>query len=1414
MKPNHLIVASTVALGLLLAASAALAAGPLAPDPPGLTRLQGQLTTVSGAPLPGPVTLEVSLYDSEVALVPIYTETFTNVPLIFSRFAVNLGTNPNAPSPPLMDLFEGYADVWMGISVDGGVEMTRQPLLTVPWAELSRRAKVADRLGQTCDLGYYLTYGALGWECTPPGFDCVGCVTGTNIADGTVNSSDIQDGSISPSDVSFKYAGSATQGGAALDLACSGCVSGSEIQANAVLGGVVTVGALSLVDVSGSGTWTVLEDLLSGLQFTHDGALALEVASNGDLFVGGGVAVGAAGGTTYPVISDSGQWIGDPAGLQGPPGPAGPAGPTGADGPQGPVGPVGPTGPTGPAGAVGPQGPQGPVGAVGPGGPTGAQGPIGPQGPQGPQGLKGDKGDKGDPGVAGPAGADGPPGPVGPQGPTGSNGAPGPTGPTGPAGAQGPAGPQGPTGTFYGYEVDRPNFGTMEPSGFFQSSAPVDPVPDNAHSWNHLISGRHSNVGNNHQFQLAASYAVNDRMFFRKIAGGAATYNPTWNEVATRGANTFAGAQTISGSLAVTGPTTVTGTSTVNGSQQVNGDLVVTGSISGKLRGEYVAGTCTAGQWLRIASNSGDRAGATFTLRDYISSGGHSQLTVNVGFSFGDEVGASVTLVNHHRYYQTTFTQLRIVEASTYDPNYLEVYCNRTGSVNFSIYDNQQANGWVPVAWTAGAVPGGYTARVYDIDNLFVVGDYQNRLTVKRGGFVGIGTSTPGALLEVTGGTLYANGGWVYVSGQQGLYFNSYGGGLRMLDSTWVRTYNGSSFLSEGHLQVDGRSGFGGSPHGSYRVQVAGDVLVNGGWLRVSGNQGLHFESYGGGWYMVDTTWVRAYADKNVLTGGEMRAGYLYSTGSARVDGNLGVGNGSPAYRIHASGDIYADGGWLRVSGGAGLYFQTYGGGWRMTDSTWIRTYGGKNVWVEGALHTEGALEIAGSSALNFSSYGGGWYMVDTSWIRAVGNKGVYTGGIIYADGNWVYVSGTNGIYFASYGGGFRMLDSTWVRTYNGKSLMSEGDLWVTGNTGLGTSGPAYKLDVIGDIRATGHIRVDGGNYFYFNSYGGGWYMADTSWVRTVNGKGIYAGGGTIATAGSIGAGTSGPAYRIHAIGDIYADGGWFRVSGARGLYWESYGGGWYMEDATWMRLYNGKNLYAGGGTIRTDGRLEVGGSGSTFSATNGGNITFNPSNMGNGLTMSVGYGSYTMLNPQAANLAMLGDYGLPYYWVQATYMFRTYEYALSDSRVKKDIRPIAYGLDTVLKLRGVEYHMNPDVHPFLRQNRTAERDAKASHLEMGFIAQDLKEVLPEMVEYDEKLGFWTVRNYEQLLPVFAKAIQEQQAMITSLRAEVAALKGGASAPAATVAPIAFRPGTADPRDAQIEALERRLQRLEAGIEN
>lgn len=74
------------------------------------------------------------------------------------------------------------------------------------------------------------------------------------------------------------------------------------------------------------------------------------------------------------VVSSTGQWVGDPTGLQGPPGPMGPQGDTGA---------------TGTAGPQGPQGPQGLQGAQGLQGLTGPQGPTGPQGEPGTPGAAG-----------------------------------------------------------------------------------------------------------------------------------------------------------------------------------------------------------------------------------------------------------------------------------------------------------------------------------------------------------------------------------------------------------------------------------------------------------------------------------------------------------------------------------------------------------------------------------------------------------------------------------------------------------------------------------------------------------------------------------------------------------------------------------------------------------------------------------------------------------------------------------------------------------------------------------------------------------------------------------------------------------------------------------------------------------------
>lgn len=48
----------------------------------------------------------------------------------------------------------------------------------------------------------------------------------------------------------------------------------------------------------------------------------------------------------------------------------------------------------------------------------------------------------------------------------------------------------------------------------------------------------------------------------------------------------------------------------------------------------------------------------------------------------------------------------------------------------------------------------------------------------------------------------------------------------------------------------------------------------------------------------------------------------------------------------------------------------------------------------------------------------------------------------------------------------------------------------------------------------------------------------------------------------------------------------WFRSTGSTGWRSQTYGGGWYMSDSTWIRTFGGKSVYQNTGQIRTDGFL------------------------------------------------------------------------------------------------------------------------------------------------------------------------------------------------------------------------------------
>uniref|UniRef100_UPI004048467D tail fiber domain-containing protein n=1 Tax=Algoriphagus sp. TaxID=1872435 RepID=UPI004048467D len=90
-----------------------------------------------------------------------------------------------------------------------------------------------------------------------------------------------------------------------------------------------------------------------------------------------------------------------------------------------------------------------------------------------------------------------------------------------------------------------------------------------------------------------------------------------------------------------------------------------------------------------------------------------------------------------------------------------------------------------------------------------------------------------------------------------------------------------------------------------------------------------------------------------------------------------------------------------------------------------------------------------------------------------------------------------------------------------------------------------------------------------------------------------------------------------------------------------------------------------------------------------------------------------------------------------------------SDRRLKENIKGTKYGLDEVLKLEPVDYNF------------------KSNGLEqIGFIAQDVKTLIPEVVtgkEGDIQKGETLGIAYSSLIPVLTKAIQEQQALIARL---------------------------------------------------
>ena len=152
-------------------------------------------------------------------------------------------------------------------------------------------------------------------------------------------------------------------------------------------------------------------------------------------------------------------------------------------------------------------------------------------------------------------------------------------------------------------------------------------------------------------------------------------------------------------------------------------------------------------------------------------------------------------------------------------------------------------------------------------------------------------------------------------------------------------------------------------------------------------------------------------------------------------------------------------------------------------------------------------------------------------------------------------------------------------------------------------------------------------------------------------------------------------------------------------------------------------------------------------------------------------------IHPASSGYGYIGVSNANWMHVYTTNIHRTNELTLSDRSTKLNIRSLienrstSTNLDKVLALNPVKYDINMDTHPFFKDVELKEGQLEDSKNNLGFIAQELMEVIPEMVVFDKDYQLYTIRNYEQMFPIIVGAMQEMKAENDDLKLRIERLE-------------------------------------------
>jgi hypothetical protein len=324
-----------------------------------------------------------------------------------------------------------------------------------------------------------------------------------------------------------------------------------------------------------------------------------------------------------------------------------------------------------------------------------------------------------------------------------------------------------------------------------------------------------------------------------------------------------------------------------------------------------------------------------------------------------------------------------------------------------------------------------------------------------------------------------------------------------------------------------------------------------------------------------------------------------------------------------------------------------------------------------------------------------------------------------------------------------------------------------SGAVGIGTAGPDYSLDVNGTMRIQGSGLYNASGFEIVQGNSADWLRINqnNSWPYGTAAYGNWAfGSGGV----SIGSWSDVPAGQLTVTGQYNVNGTYIQGTAGRNEFIDSendgllrVGGAW-----GWPGIYaesgSGLILGAASGVIDLNGNVGIGITWPTstlmvngdVSATTDGNAFWgNSTNSANSAFVGVNTAG--------------GAEGAIAWGHSAFYCLAgNCNGVSSDARLKKDIEPIEDGLDIVLRLKPVTYLWKKDI-----TNRPLVNDDSKKAKNYGFIAQDVLEVAPDLVnrgpkpndlaKFDSqaaadapKEGYFGL-DYNDFVPLAIKALQE-----------------------------------------------------------